>query len=640
MNRFAPLLRRITAISVTAKILGMVAGVVLILGLMVTLQVRARLERELRADLETRGVAITRSLAARSADLLLTDNTFALHQLIRDTLENNPDVRYAFLLDANGETAAHSFNQNVPPDLLTVNINPALPYQMQTLQSEEGLLTDIAVPILGGKAGAARLGLSHQRLEATIARATWELLGATAFVLTFGLGIAYVLTALLTRPILALVEVARAVGRGEMQTKAQTYMDDEVGELALAFNAMITDLEQSHAELLRRMSELSALDATATAISASQPLETVLQTALDKALEIMDLQAGWIFLNFEDAQPILRLTAQSGLSAAFADEEASRELEQCICARVLQEKRTLVVRDICAECFRLSPDLIRSEGLTTHASVPLMAGDRALGVMNVASSSARKFSSDDMTLLNAVGRQLGIAVENARLWEEVKEKEILRQQFLERVIAAQEAERQRLARELHDEAAQTLTALSLGLRRLQDDQNLPLPQRRLAEDLKLQTTGLASELHRLSVELRPSALDRVGLIGALEQYVQEFERRYGLEVQFEGDLPEPANLSPEIETSLYRIVQEALTNVARHAQAQSVSILLQMREGQIVTTIEDDGKGFDPAQAPRNGRLGLFGMQERAAMLGGSLHVESAPGKGTTVFMKIPLSHL
>ncbi|NCP88227.1 MAG: hypothetical protein CO094_13600 [Anaerolineae bacterium CG_4_9_14_3_um_filter_57_17] len=172
MKRFAPFLRRITAISVTAKILGMVAGVVLLLGLMVTLQVRARLERELRADLETRGVAITRSLAARSADLLLTDNAFALHQLIRDTLENNSDVRYTFILDASGNVAAHSFNQSVPPDLLAVNLNPAPPYQMQTLQSEEGLLTDIAAPILGGKAGAVRLGLSHQRLEATIARAT------------------------------------------------------------------------------------------------------------------------------------------------------------------------------------------------------------------------------------------------------------------------------------------------------------------------------------------------------------------------------------------------------------------------------------------------------------------------------------
>ncbi len=632
------LLRRLTAISIVAKILGMVAGVGLILGTVVTLQVRARLERELRADLETRGVAIARSLAARSTDLLLTGNDFALHQLIRDTLENNPDVRYAFILDANGEAAAHSFNQSLPSDLLRVNANPAPPYRMQTLQSEEGLMTDIAVPILDGKAGAARLGLSHQRLEATIARATWELLGVTALVLALGLGAAYVLTRLLIRPVLSLVEAARAVSRGDWRVKARRQMEDEIGELAVAFNAMTADLERSHAELLRRLSELSALDATATAISAGQRLDEVLQTTLDKILKIMDLRAGWIFLNAGDAQSALRLAAHSGLSAAFADEEAIRELGQCVCLRVLQERRALIVRDICAECARLSPALIASEGLVTHASVPLMSGDRVLGVMNVASSRAREFTPDDTTLLNAVGRQLGIAVENARLWEEVKEKETLRGQFLEKVIAAQEAERQRLARELHDEAAQTLTALSLGLRRLQDDQNLPLPQRKLAQDLKTQTTVLASELHRLAVELRPSALDRVGLVGALEQYTHEFKQRYALEVQFESDNLNQITLSPEIETTLYRIIQETLTNVARHAQARSVSVLLQARDGQIVATVEDDGQGFDLAQAQNNGRLGLFGMQERAAMLGGSLSVESAQGQGTTVFVKIPLS--
>jgi len=183
-----------------------------------------------------------------------------------------------------------------------------------------------------------------------------------------------------------------------------------------------------------------------------------------------------------------------------------------------------------------------------------------------------------------------------------------------------------------------LTALSLGLRRLQDDPDLSLPQKKLAGDLKSQTTALASDLHRLAVELRPSALDRVGLIGALGQYVQEFKRRYSLEAQFESDNLEHIRLSPEIETSLYRIVQEALTNVARHAQARSVSVLLQARDGQIVATVEDDGKGFDPAQVQAKGRLGLFGMQERAAMLGGSLNIESAPGRGTTVFVKIPLS--
>jgi len=434
------------------------------------------------------------------------------------------------------------------------------------------------------------------------------------------------------------VETAQAVSRGDMQAKAPWYMGDEIGELAASFNAMTADLDRSHAELLRRMSELSALDATATAISVGQRLGEVPQTALDKVLGIMDLQAGWIFLNGEEPQPALRLAARSGLSAAFAGEEATRDLGQCVCNRVLQEGRALIVRDICAECASLSPDLIRSEGLVTHASVPLAAGGRVLGVMNTASSQAREFTPDDLTLLSVVGRQLGIAIENARLWEEVKEKETLRQHFLERVIAAQETERQRLARELHDEAAQTLTALSLGLRRLQDDPNLSLPQRKLAGDLKSQTTALASDLHRLAVELRPSALDRVGLIGALGQYVQEFKRRYSLEAQFESDNLEHIRLSPEIETSLYRIVQEALTNVARHAQARSVSVLLQARDGQIVATVEDDGKGFDPAQVQAKGRLGLFGMQERAAMLGGSLNIESAPGRGTTVFVKIPLS--
>jgi len=635
MMPFTPLLRRVTAIGITAKILGMVAGVVLILGTAVTLQVRVRLERELRADLETRGVAIARSLAARSIDLLLTDNAFALHQLIRDTLENNPDVRYAFLLDASGETVAHSFNQNVPPDLLTVNLSPAPPYQMQTLQSEEGLLTDIAVPILGGKAGTARLGLSHQRLEATIARATWELLGVTALVLALGLGVAYTLTLLLTRPVLSLVEAARAVSRGDWQIKARRYMEDEIGELAVAFNAMTAELERSHAELLRRLSELSALDAAATAIGAGQRLDDLLQATLEKILHIMDLRAGWIFLNAQPT-PAFRLVAQAGLSTAFASEEASRDLGECICARVLQEGRALIVHDICAECRRLDPGLIRAEGLVTHASVPLLCGGRVLGVMNVASAHSREFTPDDMTLLNAVGRQLGIAVENARLWEEVKEKEALRQQFLERVIAAQEAERQRLARELHDEAGQTLTALSLGLRRLQDDPRLPAAAQDLAQELKAQVAALSTELHRLAVELRPSALDRVGLIGALEQYAQEFAQRYGLKVQFESGLPASVHLPAEIETSLYRIVQEALTNVARHAQAQSVSVLLQMCEEQIVVTIEDDGKGFDPAQAQKNGRLGLFGMRERAAMLGGSLNIESAPGEGTTVFVKVP----
>jgi signal transduction histidine kinase len=269
--------------------------------------------------------------------------------------------------------------------------------------------------------------------------------------------------------------------------------------------------------------------------------------------------------------------------------------------------------------------------------VPLVARDRVVGVMNVASADAREFTPEEIALLDSVGRQIGVAVENARLWEEVKEKEVLRSQFLEKIIAAQEAERKRLARELHDEASQTLTALSLGLRTLQESKDLTANESQLVENLKSLTTGLMSELHRLALQLRPSALDRVGLVGALEQYVREVHHHYALDIQFETEKMDGAVLSPEIEISLYRIVQEALTNVARHAQATHAAVLVQVRDGNVVATVEDDGKGFDPDDAAKKGRLGLFGMQERAALLNGSVIIESAEGAGTTIFIQIPI---
>jgi signal transduction histidine kinase len=633
------LFRLVTGISITAKIIGMVAGVILALGLGVILQVRTRLQRELSANLETRGVAIARYMATRSTDLLLTDNDFSLYQLIRDTLENNPDVRYALILDAGGNVVVHSFNQSVPPDLLKVNIvSGSQPYQVQTLQSDEGLITDIAVPILEGRAGVVRLGLSHYRLEKSIARATWDLMSVTATVLALGLITAYVLTRILTRPVLDLVGAARAVGQGNLQVKARSYLEDEIGELAVTFNTMTDDLERSHAGLLRRMGELSALSATATAISGKHRLDEMLHTSLSNTLEVMGLPAGWIFLNVENQNLPFRLAAQHGLSTAFASEEATRELADCVYQRVVKNARPLVIKDICTECRRINPAMVVAEGLVSHVSVPLIAGGRVLGVMNVASSNVRVFTFEDMTLLSAVGQQLGVAVENARLWDEVKEKEALLEQFLKKIITVQEAERQRLARELHDQAAQTLTALTLGLRTLQDTSGLGNREARLVEDLKSLTTNLMSELHQLAVELRPSALDRVGLVGAVEQFVRDYGKHFGLEVLFESEKMNDAFLPLEVQTAVYRILQEALTNIARHAQATRVAILLQVRDNCVVATVEDNGHGFDLSLAAKKGRLGLFGMQERAAMLDGVVNIESTADTGTTIYVKIPIS--
>ncbi len=269
----------VTTVSVGFKVLGMATGIVLLLGLAVILQVRARLQAELSASLEARGIAIARDLAARSADPILTDNTFSLYQLLRDTLENNPDVRYVFLLDPDGSALVHSFDQRVPPGLLAVNpIADGESCRVQIIETEEGLITDIAVPILGGRAGIARVGLSQRSLANAITEATWNLVGVTALALAFGLAIALILTRLLTRPVLELVSAAKRVEQGDLSAKARRFMNDEIGELTSAFNRMTESLQRSQADLLRRVDEIGTLNATATAISGEMNLTDIFST--------------------------------------------------------------------------------------------------------------------------------------------------------------------------------------------------------------------------------------------------------------------------------------------------------------------------------------------------------------------------
>ncbi|MBI3761538.1 MAG: GAF domain-containing protein, partial [Chloroflexi bacterium] len=568
------------------------------------------------------------------------------YQLIRDTLENNPDVRYAFVLGPDSRVIVHSFGQSVPPGLLAANVvEGAGTYRVQVLDSDEGLITDVAAPILDGRAGVARVGLSHHRLAESVSGITWSLVGVTAAALIAGLGVALVLTRALTRPVVELVGVTRAVGRGDLSARARHYMGDEIGELASVFNTMTADLAASRADLLRRMRELGTLNETAAAISGGQGLTAILQGALDKSLDVMSLRAGWIFLADDEGGRTLRLVVQSGLSTAFAAEEAERELSQCVCAKVLRDGRPLIVRDIRRDCPRLSPAVVAAEGLVCHASVPLAVRDRVVGVMNVASAEAREFTPEDMALLDSVGRQIGVAVENAQLWEEVKRKEALRSQLLAQVIAAQEAERKRIARELHDETGQSLTALLVGLRTLEQTPALPDTAQRTAADLKELGKHIFEEIHRLAVELRPSALDQLGLAGAVGSYVRDFGRRVGLRVDFEASGLDGVRPPNEVEIAVYRVVQESLANVAKHAAASRVGVMLEQRHGAAIAVVEDDGCGFDVEAALNAGdhdrpHLGLFGMQERAALLGGRLTIESESGKGTTVFVEIPMNQI
>jgi len=255
--------------------------------------------------------------------------------------------------------------------------------------------------------------------------------------------------------------------------------------------------------------------------------------------------------------------------------------------------------------------------------VPLLVQDRAIGVISAydkLSAPDARFTDEDIRLAEIFATRAAVAVE---LSERV-ERDALR-----RVVAAQELERQRLARELHDETGQALTSILLGLKQLDGES----PEA-VAEVRELVVATL-QDVRRLAVELRPKVLDDFGLVPALERLTQGFAEHTGISVDLEASaLTERPPV--EVETAIYRIVQESLTNVVKHAQARSVSVVVTRGDGRIKTVIEDDGTGFEPETIGEGG-IGLVGMRERIELLDGSLTVESSERSGTTVAVEVPV---
>jgi signal transduction histidine kinase len=233
-------------------------------------------------------------------------------------------------------------------------------------------------------------------------------------------------------------------------------------------------------------------------------------------------------------------------------------------------------------------------------------------------------------------RTAKLAKSNERLRHEMDEREALRRKLLH----AQEEERRRIARELHDQMGQNLTALNVGLKTLLDGQSRSGLGTRV-QHLQELATQTARDLHRVAVELRPAALDDLGLVKAIRALIETWSTRYRIYVDFEAGQYKAAGVSSEIETILYRIIQEALNNVAKHSAATRVALVLRRTEEQVQAIIEDDGRGFDARATSQSGngsgRLGLLGIRERLGIVGGNFKIESAPKRGATLFVRIPI---
>ncbi len=242
------------------------------------------------------------------------------------------------------------------------------------------------------------------------------------------------------------------------------------------------------------------------------------------------------------------------------------------------------------------------------------------------------------------GRTAELAAANEELRREAAERtraEEMRTELLRRLVSAQEDERRRISRELHDQLGQHLTAMMLTVESLKSAGRWEPPTGDLFRQLEELGDTMAREVKTLAWELRPTALDDLGLQTALTNYVEAWSERARVPLDFQCALPDERRLPPHVETALYRIVQEALTNVLKHARARRVSLILGLRGDDAFAVVEDDGEGFNvetlPGDAASGRRLGLLGMRERVALVRGTINIESAPGAGTTVFVRAPV---
>ncbi len=399
-----------------------------------------------------------------------------------------------------------------------------------------------------------------------------------------------------------------------------------------AFSGMFTLLFSIGIVLLalQRTRDLVTMSAIAESLNRSLDVHSAVSRALDLLVDLMRLTSGWVYLR-RDGDFTVAATknlplelAASGMAAMGGD---------CRCLQMLRGGQLEAAVNV-IHCERLEQ---AGWEVPRHVTVPLRTAGGVIGVMNLVLPRRRTLTSRELATLSAIGDQIGLAAERARLYEEVRAKEVMRGELLQKLITAHEDERRRIARELHDEAGQALTALILNLE-VAERSAAPPEQQRLSR-LRAIAEDTLRELRKMIYDLRPTILDDLGLAAAIRWYVKEHVEPQGLQVDLAlTGLDE--RMPHHIETAVFRIVQEALTNILKHADARRAWVAVTLSDGQVRLSVADDGRGFDPQAVPRAGDgrgLGLMGMQERTELLGGTWKITSRPQAGTRIEAVIPV---
>ncbi len=449
------------------------------------------------------------------------------------------------------------------------------------------------------------------------------------------------------RKVKAILRATRRLADGDLSARTGLiYGEGELSQLARVFDHMGEVLEQRENERLaveteikRHIRDLAALNTITAAVSSSIEIPEVLESLKRLLAEHLNAPAGVIYF-YDNSKEQLCLEAAWGLPSAILAGLKVLPVNEFHYGKVIRKGEAYLQADFhSVEPYASSGLNGVRPNLLSYLCIPLVAKGEIQGVIDMFSHAPHVFTVDQVELFTTMGKEVGVMIQNARLFEQVlmgrQRLQILSQQLIE----VQENERRHIARELHDEIGQALTALKVNLQTLGRLQNPEELGPHIQESITIVDRSI-QQVRNLSLDLRPSLLDDLGIVSALRWYIDRQAQRAGFEAQFLATPPE-LRLPADLETTCFRIVQEALTNVVRHAHAQRVRIEIRKQPEVLLLTVLDDGIGFDLREVGQRSAgdtsLGLLGMHERVQLVGGRIEISSHPEWGTEIQVEFPL---
>ena len=388
---------------------------------------------------------------------------------------------------------------------------------------------------------------------------------------------------------------------------------------ALTLGATTSQRQAAEGALRQQVKDLAKLNDSSQTFLGIFDTQMIYETACRFAVEKFGVTAAWIELE-DGNQEADTVVAPFGITGS----------------QIQQIKTNFSLQETEPDPDKQGLKYFTLEGVSGVLSLlPLKFAAKSIGQLALMSNDRKFFSPDREILMNSYANLVAVAIQNTLLWDQVKSGNERLHALSHRLMELQETEKLNLSRELHDESGQVISAMMVQLGLLERDANNPEMIRQYAQELKRIASEVLSNLHDMAVRLRPASLDHLGLVTALKQYISDFSRQHNLDVQFETVGITGKRHALDIETAIFRIVQESLTNVLLHAHASRVDVLLSQRKNILSVIIEDNGVGFIPENVATHTHLGLFGMRERVEMLGGKFSIESNIGKGTTIQVEV-----